>query len=46
MMLDQYGSRSSAFDLQAMSRMLGFGVFIRGCDEGDDEIREGGEELG
>jgi hypothetical protein len=46
MVLDQYGPRSSAFDLQAMSRMFGFGVFVRGCDEGNDEICKSGEELG
>jgi hypothetical protein len=44
-MLNEYSPWASAFDLQAMSRVLGFGIFICGCDEGDDEVREGCEKL-
>jgi hypothetical protein len=38
-------SWASAFDLQAMSRVLGFGVFICCCDEWDNQVLEGCEEL-
>jgi hypothetical protein len=44
-MLNEYSPWASAFDLQAMSRVLGFGIFVCGCDEGDDEVREGCEKL-
>jgi hypothetical protein len=44
-MLNEYSPWASAFDLQAMSRVLGFSIFVCGCDEGDDEVREGCEKL-
>jgi len=36
MVLNESGSWSAAWDLQAMTSMLGFGVFVCAGDEGDD----------
>lgn len=45
MVLDERGSGTAAFDLQAMACVLGFCVFVCGRDEWDDQVLEGGEEL-
>jgi hypothetical protein len=43
--LNERRSWASAFDLQTMACVLGFGIFICGCNEGDNQILEGCEEL-
>lgn len=45
MMLDQCGSRASAWNLEAMASVLRFGIFICSGDKWDYQVLEGCEKL-
>jgi hypothetical protein len=46
MVFNEHSPWTTAFDFQAMACVLGFRIFIGGGNKRDNEILDGGEELG